>query len=56
LGNVAVAPPAPTSSDSPSASQTLAPQQPSPASIIVSQNPGVGQKVLAGTTVNFEVR
>jgi eukaryotic-like serine/threonine-protein kinase len=29
---------------------------PSPASIIVSQNPPAGAKVLAGTAVNFEVR
>jgi beta-lactam-binding protein with PASTA domain len=32
------------------------PAQVSPASIIVSQVPAAGQKVLAGTTVNFEVR
>ncbi|MGO9124739.1 MAG: PASTA domain-containing protein [Terriglobales bacterium] len=30
--------------------------QPSPASIIVSQNPAVGGKVIAGSAVNFEVR
>jgi eukaryotic-like serine/threonine-protein kinase len=30
--------------------------QPSPASIIVSQNPTAGAKVVAGTAVNFEVR
>lgn len=30
--------------------------QPSPASIIVSQNPAAGQKVLTGTSVNFEVK
>jgi eukaryotic-like serine/threonine-protein kinase len=30
--------------------------QPSPASIIVSQNPAPGGKVLAGSAVNFEVR
>src|SRR5246127_232390 len=36
--------------------QSLAPPQPSPASIIVSQNPAPGQKVNAGATVNFEVR
>jgi beta-lactam-binding protein with PASTA domain len=33
-----------------------APTQPSPASIIVSQSPGPGQRVLAGAAVNFEVR
>jgi beta-lactam-binding protein with PASTA domain len=36
--------------------QAAAPAQASPASIIVSQVPAAGQKVLAGTTVNFEVR
>jgi eukaryotic-like serine/threonine-protein kinase len=34
----------------------VAPLQPSPASIIVSQNPAAGQRVSAGATVNFEVR
>jgi beta-lactam-binding protein with PASTA domain len=33
-----------------------APEQPSPASIIVSQVPVAGQKVFAGATVNFDVR
>jgi beta-lactam-binding protein with PASTA domain len=33
-----------------------APAQPSPASIIVSQVPAVGQKVIAGAAVSFEVR
>jgi beta-lactam-binding protein with PASTA domain len=32
------------------------PAQPSPASIIVSQSPGPGQKVMAGAAVSFEVR
>lgn len=32
------------------------PAQPSPASIVVSQTPGAGQKVVAGTAVNFEVQ
>jgi beta-lactam-binding protein with PASTA domain len=36
--------------------QPAPPAQPSPASIIVSQAPMVGQKVFAGTAVNFEVR
>lgn len=47
LGNVTTVPPqegsAPTT-------------QPSPASMIVSQNPAAGEKVLAGAAVNFEVR
>jgi eukaryotic-like serine/threonine-protein kinase len=39
------------------ASQTPAvPAQPSPASVIVSQVPAAGQKVVAGTAVSFEVR
>jgi beta-lactam-binding protein with PASTA domain len=32
------------------------PPQPTPASIIVSQTPAAGQKVVAGASVNFEVR
>jgi beta-lactam-binding protein with PASTA domain len=39
-----------------SAPSNAPPPQPTPASIIVSQNPGAGQKLLAGTVVNFEVR
>jgi eukaryotic-like serine/threonine-protein kinase len=35
---------------------TAAPAQPSPASIIVSQTPPPGQKIVAGGFVNFEVR
>jgi beta-lactam-binding protein with PASTA domain len=38
------------------AAPPAAPAQPSPASVIVSQVPVAGQKVVAGTTVNFEVR
>jgi beta-lactam-binding protein with PASTA domain len=68
LGNVSVAPPpvapgdeaspvgenAPPAQTAPAPSQP--PAQPSPASIIVSQAPGVGQKIPAGATVSFEVR
>ena len=36
--------------------QSLAPPQPSPASIVVSQTPAPGQRVSAGAMVNFEVR
>ncbi len=36
--------------------QTAPPAQATPASIILSQVPAAGQKVLAGATVNFEVR
>jgi beta-lactam-binding protein with PASTA domain len=54
LGNVSMVAPAANTDTAPSASS--APAQPSPASIIVAQTPPAGQKVLAGTTVNFEVR
>jgi eukaryotic-like serine/threonine-protein kinase len=36
--------------------QTTLPPQPSPASIVVSQTPSPGQRVIAGAAVNFEVR
>jgi beta-lactam-binding protein with PASTA domain len=56
VGNVTVA-----AADNPAGSanlsiQLIAPPQPSPASIIVSQTPAPGQRVNAGATVNFEVR
>jgi beta-lactam-binding protein with PASTA domain len=66
LGNVSVAVPATPPPTDPSAIPpvtpvvpivpVVAPAQPSPASIIVSQVPAVGQKVVTGTAVNFEVR
>jgi len=60
LGNVSVAPPlvAPTDDTTtpPPAVSVAPPAQPTPASIIVSQAPAAGQKVLAGTAVSFEVR
>jgi eukaryotic-like serine/threonine-protein kinase len=37
-------------------SATVMSPQPSPASMIVSQNPAAGEKALAGASVNFEVR
>jgi beta-lactam-binding protein with PASTA domain len=40
----------------PSVDGSAAPMQPSPASMIVSQNPAAGEKVMAGAAVNFEVR
>jgi eukaryotic-like serine/threonine-protein kinase len=49
LGTVTTAPP--TEGTSPTT-----PPPPSPASMIVSQNPAAGEKVLAGSAVNFEVR
>ena len=61
LGNVGVAEPVSTPAGdtgdlaNPAAPSVL-PAQPGPASIVISQSPTAGQKVLAGTTVNFEVR
>jgi beta-lactam-binding protein with PASTA domain len=49
LGTVTTAPP--TEGSSPAT-----PPPPSPASMIVSQNPAAGEKVSAGSAVNFEVR
>jgi beta-lactam-binding protein with PASTA domain len=64
LGNVsAAAPEVPAMGDQTSATGTAEgqtppppPAQPSPASIVVSQSPAAGQKVIAGTAVSFEVR
>jgi len=57
LGNVTVAPvveASPADQNAPTA--PTPPAQPSPASMIVSQAPAAGQKVVAGSTVSFEVR
>ncbi len=61
LGNVSVALPinsaaSDTSNLANPAVPSVLPAQPTPASIIVSQVPVAGQKVYAGTAVNFEVR
>ena len=63
LGNVSeVTPPPPTPDTNQGAAGLLpvpaapAPAEPSPASIIVTQWPAPGQKVVAGTAVSFEVR
>jgi hypothetical protein len=56
LGNVTMAPAAANTLPNPTPSISIIPAQPSPASIIVTQTPPAGQKVLAGATVNFEVR
>ena len=61
LGNVsvaaaAIAPVGDASDLANPAAPTVLPVQPSPASIIVSQVPVAGQKVYAGSAVNFEVR
>jgi beta-lactam-binding protein with PASTA domain len=58
LGNVSIAPsaaspPAPTADAS--AATSPAPQ-PMPSSVIVSQNPAPGAKIVTGSAVNFEVR
>ncbi|HEY1659354.1 MAG TPA: PASTA domain-containing protein [Candidatus Sulfotelmatobacter sp.] len=60
LGNVTVAPPSTALNQSaggtsPSVSNAP-PPQPSPASIIVVQNPPAGQKILGGAVISFEVR
>jgi len=59
LGNVTMAPPPPPNPSAPGtvpAVSNAAPLQPSPASIVIVQNPPMGQKVLAGAVISFEVR
>jgi eukaryotic-like serine/threonine-protein kinase len=58
VGNVSVAPPPASAAVSGAASvtPTAEPSQPSPGSMIVTQWPPAGQKVLAGAVVSFEVR
>jgi eukaryotic-like serine/threonine-protein kinase len=59
LGNVSMEPPTAspaTASPSTEPSISIAPPQPSPASMIVTQWPPAGQKVLTGAVVSFEVR
>jgi beta-lactam-binding protein with PASTA domain len=53
LGNVSMAPAA---SVSLAAGSTGPPPQPSPASIVVIQNPPAGQKISLGAVITFEVR
>ncbi|HTR27487.1 MAG TPA: PASTA domain-containing protein [Terriglobales bacterium] len=63
-GKVSLAPALPNAPSIPNGPQsaaglafaTPAPSQPGPASMIVTQSPAPGQKVVAGTAVNFEVR
>jgi beta-lactam-binding protein with PASTA domain len=56
LGNVSVVA-APPSADAAGGEVPVAPPpQATPASIVVSQNPGAGQKIAAGAVVSFEVR
>lgn len=54
VGKVSVLP-APTAGDQPQTAP-VAPSEPNPASMIVTQTPPPGQKIAAGSTVNFEVR
>jgi beta-lactam-binding protein with PASTA domain len=54
LGNVNVV--AAPITDAGTEAQALPPVQASPASLIVAQTPSAGQKVYAGTVVNFDVR
>lgn len=56
LGNVTVATEAAPAGAGSTPQASSPPSQPSPASIIVTQNPAAGQKVVPGTQVNFEVR
>jgi beta-lactam-binding protein with PASTA domain len=59
LGTVSIAPSAPTvdsSAPAQPATQPAPPPPPAPASIIVSQNPAPGAKIVTGAAVNFEVR
>jgi beta-lactam-binding protein with PASTA domain len=53
VGKVSVLPPASSPDAQPAAST---PSEPSAASMIVTQSPAPGQKIVAGTAVNFEVR
>ena len=54
LGKVSVVSPTPLPNEAANALATPAPQ-PGAASMIVTQNPAAGQKVVAGTAVSFEV-
>ena len=59
VGRVSVLPPASsTPSSEPQSAPVVPPSasEPSPASMIVSQTPAPGQKIAAGSAVNFEVR
>jgi eukaryotic-like serine/threonine-protein kinase len=51
-----IAPAAPAADSSAVTSPPAPPPQPTPASIIVSQNPAPGAKIVTGSAVNFEVR
>ncbi len=54
LGKVSALPPQTQTPDAPSAPSPF--PEPGPASMVVTQNPAAGQKIVAGSAVNFEVR
>jgi beta-lactam-binding protein with PASTA domain len=61
LGSVSIAPsvpspPVPVADSSAATLPPPPPPQPAPASVIVSQNPAPGAKIVTGATVSFEVR
>ncbi len=58
VGKVTVQPPPPQPDQQPATTPITvpAPSEPSAASMIVTQSPAPGQKVAAGTPINFEVR
>jgi beta-lactam-binding protein with PASTA domain len=57
VGKVSVLPPAPSAGESqPAPVAASAASEPSAASMIVTQNPVPGQKIVMGSVVNFEVR
>jgi beta-lactam-binding protein with PASTA domain len=67
LGNVSVAPSVPSAVSPPAppadsfsavspSTPPATPPEPAPASVIVSQNPAPGARIVAGSAVNFEVR
>jgi len=56
VGTVTIAQPDSAAVSLGAPSPTAPPPQPTPASIIVSQNPAPGERVNAGASVNFEVR
>lgn len=56
LGNVSMTQATPASADPNAPPAPAAAEQPSPASIVVSQSPAAGQKISAGSYISLEVR
>jgi beta-lactam-binding protein with PASTA domain len=57
IGSVSMLPAMPSAApDNPPQAAPTASPQPNPASIVVTQTPAPGQKIVAGSAVNFEVR